>query len=163
MHPKNIFQVRPMMTLLSALLLAVGPCQFAFAWASHRDNQALAARGVEVMARVVRLDDSERIRTQTAASDGPMCRWDVEAEGRRCSEIFALPCPEGITETPMIFLPAPETLCRVLSRQAVLVDPEPLRTMRFAGWLTGLALVVLFLARQRFFGGSPQARLKDHE
>ena len=125
--------------------------------------QALAARGVEVMARVVRLDDSERIRAQTAASDGPMCRWDVEAEGRRCSEIFALPCPKGITETPMIFMPAPETLCRVLSRQAVLVDPEPLRAMRFAGWLTGLALVVLFLARQRFFGVSPQATLKDHE
>ena len=154
MHPKNIFQLRPMATFLGALLLFSGPCQLLDTWAAKRTNSRLIESGVERMATVVALSGGPRIAAKRAKTGSESCRWEVEFQEVRCVEIFALPCPKGITETPVIFLPDDPQVCRVLSRKAVLEDPRGNSKKRLPWLLTLGGILLIAVARSRFFSAN---------
>jgi hypothetical protein len=151
MHPKNIFQLRPMATFLGALLLFSGPCQLLDAWSTKRVNNRLGENGVERMATVVALSGGARIAAKRAKTGSASCRWEVQFEEVRCVEIFALPCPKGVTETPVIFLPDDPQVCRVLSRLAVLEDRRSDSQKRLPWLLILGGILLLAVARSRFF------------
>jgi len=160
MHPKNIFQIKPMALVLGFLLLLVAPFQLLGAVVSERADAELVERGIERMAKVIALSGGARIRAKSAKSGKSHCRWEVEVDGHRCVEIFALPCPSQVTETPMIFLPDDPSTCRVLSRSAVAAEKESSSRTGFGLALFGAGLALLAIGRSSFFGASPQAPLK---
>ena len=163
MHPKNIFQFKPMALVLGCLLLIVAPTQLLLAIATERENTVLVERGVEHMAKVVALSGGARIAAQSAKEGEAHCRWEVEANGQRCVEIFPLPCPQQITETPMIFLEDDPSTCRVLSRAAVDAEESGKSRMSLALALLAAGLGLLALGRSSFFGAPSQASLKDDQ
>ena len=163
MHPKNIFQFKPLALVLGSLLLIVAPIQLLLALATERENSALVERGIERMASVVALSGGARIAAQSAKKGASHCRWEVEANGQRCVEIFPLPCPKEISETPMIFLEDDPSTCRVLSRAAVDAEEMGKGRISLALALLGAGLGLLALGRSSFFASAPQASLKDHQ
>ncbi len=161
MHPKNIFHIKPMALVLGGLLVLVAPVQLISAWMTTRANDALVEQGVEGMARVVELSGGARIAAQSSKAGQAHCRWAVELDGQACVEIFALPCPQGITETPMIYLKDDPSVCRVLSRAAVAADEGSREQARFAFFLLAVGLALLALGRSALFGKTPQALVKE--
>ena len=161
MHPKNIFKLRPLALVLGSLLAVSGPCHLMNSWHQRTIDQRLVDDGVEVMAAVVELHSGQHTGARSAGSGDAHCRWQVAFEDMTCSEIFALPCPSQVTQTPMIFLPGDPSTCRVLSRAAVLAELEAPSTHGL-GWLitvVGFGLVVG--ARRRRAERDPQVPLKE--
>ena len=147
-----------MTTLLGAMLLLVGPCQLVQGGLRQREDAALIKQGVEVTAKVVSLTDGEALKGGAPRVGGDSCRWVVEVEGQRCSQVFALPCPDGVTETPALIMPNDPSLCRVLNRQALTEDGQARQRMVMGGGLSVVAVVLLVLRRR--FRRRPQVGLE---
>ena len=161
MHPKNIFKLRPLAILLGSLLAVSGPCHLANDWHRQSVNKQLVADGVEVMAIVEELTGGAHTTARSAQAGESHCRWSVRFDDVTCSEIFAHACPQGIPETPMIYLKEDISVCRVLSRSAVAAELEQPSTAGFGWLITGIGLGLLALGMRRRKDDAPQVPLKD--
>jgi len=161
MHPKNIFKLRPLAILLGSLLSVSGPCHLANNWQQQAINERLVANGVDVIATVEELSGGARTSAQSAKSGASHCRWRVRYDEVTCDEIFAHSCPQGITETPMIFLKEDPSICRVLSRSAIAAELEQPSTTGLGWLITGIGLFMVALGMRRPREQAPQVPLKD--
>jgi len=161
MHPKNIFKLRPLALTLGLLLGMSGSCHLLNDRSVSATNQRLALDGVEVMATVHELSGGARTRAQSAKPGASHCRWHVRYLDIECVEIFALPCPSGIESTPLLYIEEDPSVCRVLSRSAVVADEETAKNSSTGWWVTGSGLGLLALASRRRKEPTPQVAVKD--
>lgn len=151
MHPKNSFQLRLLVRLASSLLLLVGPCVAYNLHAATALNEALVADGVEVQAQVINLEDVTGSGGVQYSKGKDQCaftaRFTTADSELTCRETFPYACPqlEEVAESPVTYLPADPSRCRILSRAAVKADGGTDDSLTTLTWLMGLALLA-FLA-----------------
>ena len=161
MHPKNIFKLRPLAIFLGSLLAVSGPCHLADNWRRQAVNERLVTDGIDVMATVEELSGGANTSARSARKGESHCRWRVRFDDVTCREIFPHACPDGISETPMIFLKEDPSVCRVLSRSAVAAELEQPSTAGLGWLITGIGLGLIALGMRRRQDQAPQVPLKD--